>query len=76
MWWELAAILALALIVYRMYWSNSPKRPTKEGTAKLYFFHTEWCGFCKKAKPEWEQMGIFEYVCEENNRCPGGKCSK
>uniref|UniRef100_A0A6C0M0E4 Thioredoxin domain-containing protein n=1 Tax=viral metagenome TaxID=1070528 RepID=A0A6C0M0E4_9ZZZZ len=56
MWWELAAILALALIVYRMYWSNSPKRPTKEGTAKLYFFHTEWCGFCKKAKPEWEKL--------------------
>ncbi len=27
-----------------------------------------------KAKPEWEKMGIFEYVCEENNRCPGGKC--
>jgi hypothetical protein len=21
-------------------------------------------------------MGIFEYVCEENNRCPGGKCGK
>ena len=32
--------------------------------------------FEMKAKPEWEQMGIFEYVCEENNRCPGGKCSK
>ena len=27
-----------------------------------------------KAKPEWDQVGLFEYVCEENNRCPGGKC--
>jgi hypothetical protein len=27
------------------------------------------------AKPEWEKDGLFEYVCEENNRCPGGKCS-
>jgi len=26
------------------------------------------------AKPEWDKMGLFEYVCEENNRCPGGKC--
>jgi hypothetical protein len=26
------------------------------------------------AKPEWDKVGLFEYVCEENNRCPGGKC--
>jgi hypothetical protein len=26
------------------------------------------------AKPDWEKMGLFEYECEENNRCPGGKC--
>lgn len=26
------------------------------------------------AKPEWDSMGLFEYVCEENNRCPGGRC--
>jgi hypothetical protein len=30
--------------------------------------------FTMKLKPEWEKQGIFEYVCEENNRCPGGKC--
>ncbi|HZL57730.1 MAG TPA: hypothetical protein VFC21_11635 [Bryobacteraceae bacterium] len=30
--------------------------------------------FEMKARPDWESMGIFEYVCEENNRCPGGKC--
>ena len=27
------------------------------------------------AKPEWAAQGLFEYVCEENNRCPGGKCT-
>jgi hypothetical protein len=32
--------------------------------------------FTMTAKPDWDQMGIFEYVCEENNRCPGGKCAK
>jgi hypothetical protein len=26
------------------------------------------------AKPDWDKAGLFEYVCEENNRCPGGKC--
>jgi hypothetical protein len=30
--------------------------------------------FTMTLHPDWEQMGIFEYVCEENNRCPGGKC--
>jgi hypothetical protein len=31
--------------------------------------------FTMKAKPEWDKVGLFEYVCEENNRCPGGKCA-
>jgi deoxyadenosine/deoxycytidine kinase len=26
------------------------------------------------SKPEWDKDGLFEYVCEENNRCAGGKC--
>ena len=26
------------------------------------------------AKPEWDAAGLYEYVCEDNNRCPGGKC--
>jgi hypothetical protein len=25
------------------------------------------------AKPDWDKIGLFEYVCD-NNRCPGGKC--
>ena len=24
--------------------------------------------------PDWDEAGLYEYVCEENNRCPGGKC--
>jgi hypothetical protein len=23
---------------------------------------------------DWDKSGLYEYVCEENNRCPGGKC--
>ena len=31
--------------------------------------------FQMRARPEWEQTGLFEYVCQENNRCGGGKCT-
>ncbi len=24
--------------------------------------------------PEWEAVGLYEFVCEENNRCAGGEC--
>ena len=26
--------------------------------------------------PEWEKTGLYEMVCNENNRCPGGQCVK
>jgi hypothetical protein len=25
--------------------------------------------------PEWEEVGLYEFHCQENNRCPGGDCS-
>jgi hypothetical protein len=24
--------------------------------------------------PEWEDVGLYEFHCQENNRCPGGQC--
>jgi hypothetical protein len=27
-----------------------------------------------KRQPVWEKTGLYEMVCEENNRCPGGQC--
>ena len=27
-----------------------------------------------KLRKDWEEVGLLEYVCEENNRCPGGQC--
>ena len=32
--------------------------------------------FEMKAHPDWDSAGLYEYVCEENNRCPGGHCTK
>ena len=25
-------------------------------------------------RPDWDKLGLLEYVCEENNRCAGGNC--
>jgi hypothetical protein len=30
--------------------------------------------FEMKLHPEWEKVGLYEFVCEENNRCAGGQC--
>jgi hypothetical protein len=27
-------------------------------------------------RPEWEKVGLYEFVCQENNRCPGGVCAE
>jgi hypothetical protein len=27
-------------------------------------------------RPDWDEIGLLEYVCEENNRCAGGNCRK
>jgi len=27
-------------------------------------------------RPDWDKLGLLEYVCEENNRCEGGNCRK
>lgn len=29
-----------------------------------------------RARPEWEKVGLYEFVCQENNRCEGGNCQK
>lgn len=32
-------------------------------------------GFLMHAREEWSEIGLFEFVCQENNRCPGGECA-
>jgi hypothetical protein len=29
-----------------------------------------------KLHPEWDKIGLYEMVCNENNRCEGGNCEK
>jgi hypothetical protein len=38
-------------------------------------FSAPWSeAFVMKYHPEWEANGLYEYVCQENNRCPSGSC--
>jgi len=56
----LLTVLALAVLGYLIYkmWKPviKPKREVPKGAANLYFFHTDWCGFCQKAAPEWVKL--------------------
>ena len=57
----LVLVLSLAILLVLLYrfWEPfvvTPKREVPVGTATLYFFYTDWCGFSKKAMPEWEAL--------------------
>jgi len=51
-------LLALAIIVFLLFtmWKGKPKQEVPKGEANLYFFYTDWCGWSKKAMPEWEKL--------------------
>jgi len=53
------AFAVLAVLVWR-FWKpflvSKPKRAVEKDKANLYFFHTDWCGHCQKAMPEWEKL--------------------
>ena len=54
-------VLGVTILVVLMtrLWRTTPKAPKKEikpNEARLYFFYTTWCGWSKKARPEWETL--------------------
>lgn len=52
------AVLILVLLAWR-FWSPflvRPKREVPKGEATLYFFYTDWCGWSRKAMPEWDSL--------------------
>lgn len=55
MWIQAAFLLLLLAVTYR-FWKTQPKREVKGNTARLYFFYTDWCGYSKKAMPEWDKV--------------------
>ena len=52
------AFTILVVLIYRL-WRPAvepPKRDVRENEATLYFFYTNWCGWSKKAMPEWQKL--------------------
>lgn len=52
------AFVAAGLLIWKL-WKPMLARPKKEvppNEARLYFFYTNWCGWSKKAMPEWEKL--------------------
>lgn len=35
---------------------NTESNQNSDKTPELMFFYADWCGHCKKAKPEWESV--------------------
>ncbi len=52
------AVLTLTILIVLAYrfWKPVPKRNIPPNEAKLYFFYTDWCGWSKKAQPEWKKL--------------------
>lgn len=52
------ALIAVAILVWKL-WKpvvRPPKEPVAVNEARLTMFYTEWCGFSKKAMPEWTAL--------------------
>jgi hypothetical protein len=57
----LLVVLAFTIVVVLVYrlWTpplEAPKRAVAKDEATLYFFYTNWCGWSKKAMPEWQKL--------------------
>ncbi len=61
--------------VERIRWKNNDTMSYALTVDDPKIFAAQWSQeFEIKARPDWDKTGLFEYICEENNRCPGGKC--
>ena len=75
-------VLILLLVVVGgillLKWCQSGKLELFSGGSKLYFFFADWCGYCKKFKPEWEKLKaesnlgvqLEEVDCTDSNNTP------
>ena len=62
-WWIVLIVLFIAAgaVVLWYFFQNkkkSPKTLTSESTSdvEILFFYTDWCPYCKTAKPEWNKV--------------------
>jgi len=81
---SIVLLLLVGIVVYYYYYSSTNKEQSNTNkelanTADLMYFFTDWCPYCKKAKPEWAK--IMEYLDSNkinnyNVHCIEYDCSK
>lgn len=47
--------IIVGVVLFERY-ANSKEKFSEKPT--LILFHAEWCGYCKKMKPEWDKMKV------------------
>jgi len=48
------AVLGLAYLFYRRR-QTAPKKE-EDPVCEVFYFYTQWCPYCKKARPEWDKF--------------------
>lgn len=62
--------------IERLRWADSETMSYELTVDDPKIFTDSWTEDLKMTlHPEWEKTGLYEFVCQENNRCPGGECS-
>lgn len=66
----LIAVLAVVLLVLVVMYVNKNRENFEgENVTVVYFFHVDWCGYCKKAKPEVDKF--VQKLAENDNKVNG-----
>ena len=65
----LVVVIGLMIYTAMLYKENFTDVQTENGKAKLVMYYADWCGHCKRAKPEMEKLE--EKLKEQNNKVNG-----
>ena len=52
-------------VLNKEYLNKTNNQNLSKDNIEIIYFYTEWCPYCKKAKPEWEKFS--EYIKNFNN---------
>ena len=65
----LVVVIGLMIYTAMLYKENFTDVETEEGKSKLVMYYADWCGHCKRAKPE--MVKLEEKLKEQNNKVNG-----
>jgi thiol-disulfide isomerase/thioredoxin len=50
------AVVGLAYLFFRFRPKPKPATTDEERVCEVFYFYTQWCPYCKKARQEWDQF--------------------